>query len=241
MADSVKTALVVGATGVIGRGLMAHLEPLPDWRSIGASRRPPAESHSAWSRYLAVDLLDPADARDKLAGLSEVTHVFYTAFVDGPDQASQVAPNLALLRNCIEALDPADVTVVDGNGRMLAPGDDRPGAPGGAPGYQARIESQLAGRIESILEKTVGLGRVAARVRAEMDWTSSETTEEVFDPDSQVARSEQRTTEQASDGSEGGVPGIASMATMVPCIGASTAPGAAVRARGPAGGCSRLP
>ena len=107
MAESVKTALVVGATGVIGRGLMQHLDGLPDWHAIGVSRRPPAESHSAWSRYLAVDLLDPADAKAKLGGLSEVTHVFYTAFVDAPDQAAQVAPNLALLRNCLEALNSA--------------------------------------------------------------------------------------------------------------------------------------
>ncbi len=107
MAEAVKTALVVGATGVIGRGLMQHLDGLPDWHAIGVSRRPPAESHSAWSRYLAVDLLDPDDAKAKLGGLSEVTHVFYTAFVDAPDQAAQVAPNLALLRNCLEALDPA--------------------------------------------------------------------------------------------------------------------------------------
>ena len=107
MAEAVKTALVVGATGVIGRGLMQHLDGLPDWHAIGVSRRPPAESHSAWSRYLAVDLLDPADAKAKLGGLSEVTHVFYTAFVDVPDQAAQVVPNLALLRNCLEALNSA--------------------------------------------------------------------------------------------------------------------------------------
>ena len=107
MAEAIKTALVVGATGVIGRGLMQHLDGLPDWHAIGISRRPPVESHSAWSRYLAVDLLDPADAKAKLGGLTEVTHVFYAAFVNAPDQASQVAPNLALLRNCIEALDPA--------------------------------------------------------------------------------------------------------------------------------------
>ena len=107
MAEAVKTALVVGATGVIGRGLMQHLEGLPDWHAIGVSRRPPVEGHSAWSRYLAVDLLDPADAKAKLGTLGQVTHVFYAAFVDAPDQAAQVAPNLAVLRNCLEALDPA--------------------------------------------------------------------------------------------------------------------------------------
>ena len=35
--------------------------------------------------------------------------------------------------------------------------------------------------IEAILEKTVGPGGVVARVRADMDWTESETTEEIYD------------------------------------------------------------
>jgi flagellar M-ring protein FliF len=117
-----------------------------------------------------------------------------------------------LVASSIESLDASDVTVVDGSGRLLAPLDDTPGAPGGTLGYQARLEGELADRIESILGKTVGMGRVVARVRADMDWTRNETTEERFDPDSQVARSEQRSTEQSFEGAEGGVPGTASNA-----------------------------
>ncbi len=76
-------------------------------------------------------------------------------------------------------------------------------------GAERRIESQLEGQIESILERTVGLGRVVAKVNAEFDWTQTEKTEETFDPDSQVARSTQRDSETASESSrEGGVAGI---------------------------------
>lgn len=131
----------------------------------------------------------------------------------GPEKTRAV---VHLVASAIEGLDPADVTVVDDAGRLLAPTDgDSPDGmvpAGGAPAFQQGLEAELAGRIESMLEKTVGPGGVIARVRADMDWSQSETTEEIFDPDSQVARSEQRTTETSRDGSltEGGVPGVAS-------------------------------
>lgn len=130
-------------------------------------------------------------------------------------ESEQVRAIVHLVASSIESLEVGDVTVVDDAGRLLAPqGDAVAGArtPGGAPAYQERVEKELAGRIESILEKTVGPGGVVARVRAEMDWTESETTEEVFDPDSQVARSEHRSNEGSRDGHPvaAGVPGIAS-------------------------------
>ena len=125
MAEAVKTALVIGAAGVIGRGLMQHLDGLPDRHAIGISRRPPVEGHSAWARRLAVDLLDPADAKAKLGRLSEVTHVFYAAFVDAPDQAARVAPNLAVLRYCIEALAPPGRVLRHGTRADRDPAPDR--------------------------------------------------------------------------------------------------------------------
>jgi len=127
----------------------------------------------------------------------------------------QVGAVVHLVASSIEALDPHDVTVVDGAGHLLAPrGDDVPGGgatrAGGSPAYQQGVEQGLARNIETMLEKTVGMGNVIARVRADMDWTQSETTEELYDPDSQVARSEQRSTEEDSEpgSSGGGVPGV---------------------------------
>ena len=100
-----KTALVVGAQGVIGRNLVEHLATLEDWQVIGLSRR--GGEAAGRVRHIAVDLLDPADARDKLGGLREVTHIFYAAFQDRPSWAELVAPNLAMLVNAVEAAEAA--------------------------------------------------------------------------------------------------------------------------------------
>jgi nucleoside-diphosphate-sugar epimerase len=102
--DMPKVALVVGAQGVIGRNLVRHLQELGDWEVVGLSRRggQPGER----LRHISVDLLDPQDTRAKLAELSTVTHVFYAAFQDRPSWAELVAPNLAMLTNVVDAIEP---------------------------------------------------------------------------------------------------------------------------------------
>ena len=105
MATAQKTALVIGATGVIGRTLLRHLDGLDDWNTVAVSRRAPDFETAA--RHVAADLSDPADARAKLGRLNDVTHVFYAAYVDRPGWAAQRSPNAALLVNAVEALEPA--------------------------------------------------------------------------------------------------------------------------------------
>jgi nucleoside-diphosphate-sugar epimerase len=99
-----KTALVVGAQGVIGRNLVDHLAGLGDWDVIGLSRR---GGEGAGVRHIAVDLLDPSGSREKLGSLSEITHIFYAAYQDRPSWAELVEPNLAMLVNVVEAVEPA--------------------------------------------------------------------------------------------------------------------------------------
>lgn len=99
-----KTALVVGANGVVGRNLVDELHAQGDWQIIGLSRR--GGTDSSRKRHIAVDLLDAADAREKLKDLSEVTHVFFTGFTTRPTWAEMVAPNLALLVNVVDAIEP---------------------------------------------------------------------------------------------------------------------------------------
>jgi NAD(P)-dependent dehydrogenase (short-subunit alcohol dehydrogenase family) len=72
MTEQSKTALVVGATGVIGTKLVEELQAQGDWAIIGLFRR--ASTGSARTRYISVDLLDTDDTRDKLKNLREVTH-----------------------------------------------------------------------------------------------------------------------------------------------------------------------
>ncbi|QQC67470.1 SDR family oxidoreductase [Paraburkholderia ginsengisoli] len=99
-----KVALVVGAQGVIGRNLVEHLATLDDWDVIGLARRGGAAAQRV--RHIAVDLLDPADAQTKLRGLEHVTHVFYAAYQDRPSWAELVPPNLAMLVNTLDAIEP---------------------------------------------------------------------------------------------------------------------------------------
>ncbi|MEK0315118.1 SDR family oxidoreductase [Cohnella sp. 56] len=99
-----KTALVIGANGVIGRNLIEYLATLPDWEIIGVSRR--GGSDIGRVRYVAADLLDAADTRDKLGELTGVTHIFYAAYQDRPTWAELVAPNLAMLVNTVDAIEP---------------------------------------------------------------------------------------------------------------------------------------
>ncbi|RFA16901.1 NAD-dependent dehydratase [Subtercola boreus] len=99
-----KTALVVGARGVIGGNLVAHLEREGDWSIVGLSRRGGVDTAAV--RNIAVDLLDREDTVAQLAGLTDVTHLFYAAYQDRPTWAELVPPNLAMLVNVVDAVEP---------------------------------------------------------------------------------------------------------------------------------------
>ncbi|GMK39705.1 NAD-dependent dehydratase [Paenibacillus sp. CCS19] len=107
--QSRKTALVIGANGVIGRNLIEHLSTLEEWNMIGVSRRGGEDTNRV--RYLAVDLLNREDARVKLSQLTNVTHIFYAAYQDRPTWAELVAPNLAMLVNVVDAIEPIAVNL----------------------------------------------------------------------------------------------------------------------------------
>ncbi|MFI6344388.1 SDR family oxidoreductase [Streptomyces sp. NPDC050560] len=100
-----KVALVVGAHGVVGRDLTAHLRSRGDWDVIGLSRRGGPDAPGL--RHVAVDLLDERESRRRLAGLTDVTHVFYAAFQSRPTWAELVPPNLAMLVNAVTAVESA--------------------------------------------------------------------------------------------------------------------------------------
>ena len=103
------TAVVVGAQGVIGRYIAERLFSLPDWQVVGLSRRRGEDGPRI--RHISVDLLDPADARAKLSGLSNATHVFYAAFQAGSGPAADYAKNIAanrdMLVNSVSAIERA--------------------------------------------------------------------------------------------------------------------------------------
>lgn len=99
-----KTALVVGATGVVGRNLTDELQAQGDWEIVGLSRRGGADGPGM--RHIVVNLLDADETRDKLRELTGVTHIFFTGFISAPTWSEMVAPNLALLVNVVDAVEP---------------------------------------------------------------------------------------------------------------------------------------
>lgn len=99
-----KTALVVGATGMVGRNLLAHLVAQGNWNILAVSRSPP-DLPGRWT-HVQIDLLNPQDCQNKVKHLTSVTHLFHAAYVEREDSQVWVSENTAMLVNLIEALEP---------------------------------------------------------------------------------------------------------------------------------------
>ncbi|MBA8837490.1 NAD-dependent epimerase/dehydratase family protein [Ochrobactrum sp. RH2CCR150] len=98
-----KTILVAGAVGVIGRAILEHYEQKKDVRVIGLSRRRPEFKTRA--EHISVDLLDKADTASKLGTVDGTTHIVYAAYKELPTRHELVAPNLAMLCNIVKTVE----------------------------------------------------------------------------------------------------------------------------------------
>lgn len=100
-----------------------------------------------------------------------------------------------LVASGVEGLDPRNVSVIDGEGRMLSDGGD--GGEQMLSGNELEAKRLMERRIEStlisILEPVVGAGRVRTRATVELNLARVERVEETFDPDVALVRSEQKT------------------------------------------------
>ncbi|QPJ65181.1 MAG: flagellar M-ring protein FliF [Candidatus Nitrohelix vancouverensis] len=129
----------------------------------------------------------------------------------------QIQGIVHLVSASVEGINAADVVVVDLKGNLLS-GDSEAteGAMMTASNYQhkQRVEKEMEKKILNMLEEALGKGKVIARVAATLDFEKVVRTEEIYDPDSQVVRSQQTVTE-ATLGAvpPGGIPGVQ---TLVP-------------------------
>lgn len=103
--QSGKTALVVGATGVVGRNLLQHLVSLDELRVIAVSRRKPDVEGDYY--HISVDLFDAAQTVSLLGRPLGITHVFYAAYAERSNPEDMVLPNATMLANVIEAVESA--------------------------------------------------------------------------------------------------------------------------------------
>jgi len=114
---------------------------------------------------------------------------------DGLLERDQIAGIQHLVAAAVPGLVPARVSIISSsNGKLLAGGFEEDSASFMAVKSQEQrrnFERRLSRTIESLLEKTVGFGKVRAEVKADMDFDRISTTDEKFDPDGQVIRSNQ--------------------------------------------------
>ena len=127
---------------------------------------------------------------------------------------AQIQGVVHLVSSSVEGLQARDVTVVDGHGNLLSntSSDESAGLSGTQMEFQRTLEKDIENRIQTMLERIVGVNKAVVRVSSMLDFRKIETTEERYDPNGQVVRSEQRGQEKSSgvNGTSGGVPGVES-------------------------------
>jgi len=115
---------------------------------------------------------------------------------------------LHLVSTAVPGLRPQNVSIVDSRGELLARGGQAlagPAAAQGAEELRRTQELRLARAVEDLLERILGPGRVRAEAAVELDFDRVQTVEERFDPENQVPRSTQSTTETNRSSEPGNV------------------------------------
>lgn len=140
-------------------------------------------------------------------------------------EAGQVSAVVHMVSSSVPNLETNQVTVVDQRGKLLTNGEtNRELMMTGAQfEYTQRLEDSLSDRVVHILEPLLGAEAVRAQVTADIDFTVTEQTQESFNPDSVVLRSDQTTEERSSGSFAGGIPGALSNQPPAPATAPETA------------------
>ena len=123
--------------------------------------------------------------------------------------SSKVEAITHLVSASIPNLTKENVSVVDQNGNLLSRGN------GSVEGrlsdsqleHRIRLEDIYRSRIKSLVSPIVGVGNVNAQINLDIDFTRSEVTEEIVDPNGNALRSEQSTSDKTLAAKAKGIPG----------------------------------
>lgn len=120
--------------------------------------------------------------------------------LQGSLNPTQIQAIQHLVGSAVEGLDPDNVTIVDGTGRLLASGrgDDESFLSARMDERRIQMENRLRNQVEEIVSSIVGQGRSRIEVNAEMNFNKVTETSDTFDPDGQVVRSTQTRSENAN-------------------------------------------
>ena len=125
----------------------------------------------------------------------------------------QVQGIIHLVSGAVEGLAGDEVTVINSHGKVLEgtrEENDEERFSVDMLLYQQEMERRLEKRAQDLLDQTMGYGQAMVRVTANLDFSKVEKTEEIFDSEEPVIRSEQTQSESAGSNSTGGIPGVES-------------------------------
>lgn len=116
-------------------------------------------------------------------------------------EREQIMSIQSLVASAVPNMKADSVSVIDSQGNLLARGGEQDTSLMAMKAEEMRraYETRLTQSVEDIIGRTVGYGRVRATVTAELNFDRVTTSEEVFDPESQVARSVQTVEELNSE------------------------------------------
>lgn len=140
----------------------------------------------------------------------------------------QIAAIQHLIAAAVPQLQPNQVSIVDDRGNLLArPTSGASGAMGGGSDspedMRLQFEQAQARKIEDLLSQTLGYGKARAQVSADLDFDRITTNSEIYDPESQVVRSTQSTTEQSNNSENSSSGGPVSVTNALPANPAQVA------------------
>jgi len=96
------TALIVGATGIVGLHLADALLK-NHWQVYGLARRHSPFLNSS-VKFISVDLFDKTQCENVVKQLQSVTHVFYCTWVKKETEEENCKANSEMLTNLLDSL-----------------------------------------------------------------------------------------------------------------------------------------
>jgi flagellar M-ring protein FliF len=123
--------------------------------------------------------------------------------------SSKVEAITHLVSASIPNLTKENVSVVDQNGNLLSrsKGSIEGRLSDSQLEHRIRLEDIYRSRIKSLVSPIVGVGNVNAQINLDIDFTRSEITEEIVDPNGNALRSEQSTSDKTLAAKAKGIPG----------------------------------
>lgn len=126
---------------------------------------------------------------------------------------SSVAGIKGIVANAVPGLRSQSVSIVDEEGRLLSQSMESGEVARleMETGVREQFEKEMAGKVVSILEPLVGQGKVHANASIELDFNTTEQTEETFNPSPAAIVSQQKSEERSAGAiTPAGIPGTQS-------------------------------